>query len=51
MGTCEQTGISNMDIINNSKLFDKIQQVEEKYGPKMASWAIAIIIVYLVIAQ
>jgi hypothetical protein len=39
-----------MDIINKSDLFDKIQQAEEKYGLKIAAWAIAIMIVYLIIA-
>lgn len=51
MGTCEQTDISNMDIINKSDLFDKILQAEEKHGPKIAAWAIAIMIVYLIIAD
>lgn len=40
-----------MDTINKKDLFDKIQQAEEKYGLKIAAWTIAIIIVYLVIAQ
>ena len=51
MGTCEPTDISNMDIINKLNLFDKIQRAEEKYGLKIAIWTIAIMIVYLVIAQ
>jgi hypothetical protein len=34
-----------------SKVFEAVQHFEHKYGEKAAAWAIAAIVVYLVIAQ
>jgi len=34
-----------------SKVFDAVQNFEQKYGEKTAAWAVVAIIVYLVIAQ
>jgi len=34
-----------------TKIFDTVQEFEHKYGEKAAAWAIALIVVYLVIAQ
>jgi hypothetical protein len=34
-----------------TKIFDAIQHFEQKYGEKTAAWAIAAMVIYLVIAQ
>jgi hypothetical protein len=34
-----------------TKIFDAVQEFEHKYGEKCAAWAIAAMVVYLVIAQ
>ena len=34
-----------------TKVFEAVQEFEQKYGPKLAIWGIVAMIVYLVIAQ
>jgi hypothetical protein len=34
-----------------AKIFETVQDFEHKYGERVAAWAIAAIITYLVIAQ
>lgn len=34
-----------------TKVFETVQEFEHKYGPKLAIWAIVIMVVYLIIAQ
>ena len=34
-----------------TKIFDAVQHFEHKYGEQAAAWAIAAMVVYLVIAQ
>jgi hypothetical protein len=34
-----------------TKVFEAVQEFEHKYGEKLAAWAIAAMVVYLVIAQ
>ena len=34
-----------------TKIFDVVQEFEQKYGEKAAAWAIVAMVVYLVIAQ
>jgi len=34
-----------------SKVFEDVQHFKQKYGEKTAAWAIAAMVIYLVIAQ
>jgi hypothetical protein len=34
-----------------TRVFEAVQEFEQKYGEKAAAWAIAAMVVYLVIAQ
>jgi hypothetical protein len=34
-----------------TKIFEAVQEFEHKYGERAAAWAIAAMVVYLVIAQ
>jgi len=35
----------------STKVFEAVQEFEQKHGPQIAAWAVVAMIVYLVIAQ
>ena len=49
MAVCEQKRLLSMATIKD--LYCKLEQAELKHGPKVAAYAIAAMVVYLVIAQ
>ena len=49
MVVCEQKRLLSM--VGIKQLYHQLEEAEIKYGPKVAAYAIAAMVVYLVIAQ